>query len=223
MTTGDQDPNTFGQSSNFPTPGEPPSGAYIPQPGYSGPPPGYAPPPPPPGYGPPPGYAPPPPGYQQVPPYGAPGGYYPGTPPVGFGSPGGLWIRFGARMIDGFGVGIVAYLISMAFDGNTRYYVAAIFGGLLTFAYFVLFESQMGRTPGKMLLGLSVHGPGGAPKPTLQQSATRNLFLLLNLIPCLGGILSFAAWIYIAVTIENSPTKQGKHDEMAGGTQVVKP
>lgn len=224
MTTGDQDPNTFGQPSNFPTPGEPPSGAYTPAPGYSAPPPGYAPPPPQPGFGPPPGYAPPPPppGYQPVPPYGAPGGYYPGTPPVGFGNPGGLWIRFGARMIDGFGVGIVAYLISMAFDGNTRYYVAAIFGGLLTFAYFVLFESQMGRTPGKMLLGLSVRGPGGAPKPTLQQSATRNLFLLLNLIPCLGGILSFAAWIYLAVTIENSPTKQGKHDEMAGGTQVVK-
>lgn len=142
--------------------------------------------------------------------------------PVGFGNPGGLWVRFGARFIDGFGVGIVAYLISLAFEGNSRYFVAGVFGGLLTYAYFVLFESQMGRTPGKMLLGLSVHGPGGAPKPTVQQSATRNAFLLLNLIPCLGGILSFAAWIYIAVTIENSPTKQGKHDELAGGTQVVK-
>jgi uncharacterized RDD family membrane protein YckC len=228
MTTGDQDPNASGQPSGFPPPtGEPypppPGSGYPPPPpGYS-PPPGYAPPPPQPGYGPPPGYAPPPAGYTPAPnPYDAPGGYFPGNPPVGFGNPGGLWIRFGARLIDGFGVGIVAYLISMAFDGNTRYYVAAIFGGLLTFAYFVLFESQMGRTPGKMLLGLTVHGPGGAPKPTLQQSATRNLFLLLNLIPCLGGILSFAAWIYIAVTIENSPTKQGKHDEMAGGTQVVK-
>jgi hypothetical protein len=26
----------------------------------------------------------------------------------------------------------------------------------------------------------------------------------------------------IAITINGSPTKQGKHDEMAGGTQVVK-
>jgi uncharacterized RDD family membrane protein YckC len=155
-------------------------------------------------------------------PYGAPGGYFPGTPPVGFGTPGGLWVRFGARLIDAFAVGIVACLLAMLFDSDTRFYVAGIFGGLLTFAYFVVFESQLGRTPGKMLLGLTVHGPGGAPKPTLQQAATRNAFLLLNLIPCLGGILSFAAWIYIAVTIENSPTKQGKHDEMAGGTQVVK-
>ncbi|MEI6254659.1 MAG: RDD family protein, partial [Mycobacteriaceae bacterium] len=172
----------------------------------------------------PPGYAPPPPaGYTPVPnPYGAPGGYFPGTPPVGFGSPGGLWIRLGARLIDAFAVGIVAGLLSMLFDSDTRFYVAGIFGGLLTFAYFALFESQMGRTPGKALLGLRVHGPGGAPKPTVQQAATRNAFLLLNLIPCLGGILSLAAWVYIAVTIENSPTKQGKHDEMAGGTQVVK-
>lgn len=227
MTTGDQDPNAFGQPSGFPPPtGDPyaPPAGYTPPPGYAAPPPpGYAPPPQP-GYGPPPGYAPPPPaGYAPVPdPYGAPGGYYPGSPPVGFGTPGGLWIRLGARLIDGFGIGIVAYLLSLLFDGNTRYFVAGVFGGLLTFAYFMLFESQVGRTPGKMLLGLTVHGPGGAPKPTLQQAATRNAFLLLNLVPCLGGILSFAAWVYIAVTIENSPTKQGKHDEMAGGTQVVK-
>jgi uncharacterized RDD family membrane protein YckC len=155
-------------------------------------------------------------------PYGVPGGYYPGNPPVGFGTPGGLWVRLGARLIDGFGVGIVAYLLSLLFEGNSRYFAAGVFGGLLTFAYFAIFESQMGRTPGKALLGLRVHGPGGAAKPTIQQAATRNAFLLLNLLPCLGGILSFAAWVYIAVTIENSPTKQGKHDEMAGGTQVVK-
>jgi hypothetical protein len=30
------------------------------------------------------------------------------------------------------------------------------------------------------------------------------------------------AIIVIAVTINSSPTKQGKHDELAGGTQVVK-
>jgi uncharacterized RDD family membrane protein YckC len=226
MTTGDPDPNAFGQPSGFPPAGEPytpPQGSgYAPPPGYAAPPPGYAPPPPP-GYGPPPGYPPPPLGYAPVPnPYGAPGGYYPGNPPVGFGTPGGLWVRLGARLIDGFGVGIVAYLISLLFEGNSRYFAAGVFGGLLTFAYFALFESQMGRTPGKALLGLRVHGPGGVPKPTIQQAATRNAFLLLNLLPCLGGILSFAAWVYIAVTIENSPTKQGKHDEMAGGTQVVK-
>jgi hypothetical protein len=28
--------------------------------------------------------------------------------------------------------------------------------------------------------------------------------------------------IVIAVTVNSSPTKQGKHDQFAGGTQVVK-
>ena len=90
-----------------------------------------------------------------------------------------------------------------------------------------MFSSSVAGAGGDLLGGMTgtgsgAGGPGGAAKPTLQQAATRNAFLLLNLLPCLGGILSFAAWVYIAVTIENSPTKQGKHDEMAGGTQVVK-
>jgi hypothetical protein len=41
-------------------------------------------------------------------------------------------------------------------------------------------------------------------------------------IPIIGGFLSLAAWIIIAVTINSSPSKQGKHDELAGGTQVLK-
>jgi hypothetical protein len=59
-------------------------------------------------------------------------------------------------------------------------------------------------------------------KPTLQQSAIRNSFTLLAIIPYIGGLLGVIAYIVIAVTINNSPTKQGKHDELAGGTQVVK-
>ncbi|MDT5180982.1 MAG: hypothetical protein QOJ95_5180, partial [Mycobacterium sp.] len=90
------------------------------------------------------------------------------------------------------------------------------------FVYFVAFEVTKGWTPGKKLLGLSVRGPGGAPKPDLQQSAVRNVFTLLPVVPFIGGLLGVIAIIVIAVTISGSPTKQGKHDELAGGTQVVK-
>jgi hypothetical protein len=41
-------------------------------------------------------------------------------------------------------------------------------------------------------------------------------------IPYLGPLLAFIAYVVIAATISGSPTKQGKHDELAGGTQVVK-
>jgi uncharacterized RDD family membrane protein YckC len=37
-----------------------------------------------------------------------------------------------------------------------------------------------------------------------------------------GGVLYLVAVIAIAVTINFSPSKQGIHDRLAGGTQVVK-
>jgi len=63
--------------------------------------------------------------------------------------------------------------------------------------------------------------PRGA-KPDVQQAAIRNVWTLLNIVPFIGGLLTLIAVIVIAVTINSSPTKQGKHDELAGGTQVVK-
>lgn len=225
MTTGDQDPNAYGQPSGFPPP--PPANPYGEQvpPGYP-PAPGY--PPPPVGGYPPPaapfpqmggGYPPPP------NPYAPTGGYHPGYPQVGYGyasNPGGLGIRFGARIIDGLLVGIVSGVLAALFGSSDNIMVTGLFTGLLMFVYFVAMEVTQGRTVGKMLLGMHVRGPGGAPKPDFKQSAIRNAFTLLPIIPYVGGLLGVIAIIVIAVTISNSPTKQGKHDEMAGGTQVVK-
>jgi uncharacterized RDD family membrane protein YckC len=150
--------------------------------------------------------------------YGEPGGY----PPPGGQEPGGLLLRFIARFIDGIIVNIVAFAIALAIGSVTNYWVTGLFSGLLMFLYFLAFESTQGWTPGKKLLGLSVRGPGGAPKPDVQQAAIRNVWTLLNIIPFIGGLLTLIAVIVIAVTINGSPTKQGKHDELAGGTQVVK-
>ena len=208
------DPNAYGQPSGFPPPPppNPMGGAYPP------------PPPTPMGTGyPPPGYPPPPAGYLPPPnPYGAPGGYPSGPPAAWGGHPGGLGARWGARLIDGLLLGVVALLLSFFFDDSSRILVTGLFTGLLTFAYFVAMEVTQGRTLGKMALGLSVRGPGGAPKPDLKQSAIRNAFTLLPIVPFIGGLLGVIAIVLIAVTINSSPTKQGKHDELAGGTQVIK-
>ncbi|OBF34862.1 hypothetical protein A5724_15880 [Mycobacterium sp. ACS1612] len=150
--------------------------------------------------------------------YGEPGGY---SRPVGQ-EPGGLVPRFVARFVDGIIVNVVAIVIAIAIGSLNNYWVTGLFSGLLMFLYFLVFESSQGWTPGKKLLGLSVHGPGGAPKPDLQQAAIRNVWTLLNIVPFIGGLLTLIAVIVIAVTINGSPTKQGKHDELAGGTQVVK-
>jgi uncharacterized RDD family membrane protein YckC len=150
--------------------------------------------------------------------YGEAGAY---PPPTG-GEPGGLLVRFVARIIDGIIVGIVSYALIFLTDTLSNIMITGLFTGLMTFIYFLAFEVTQGWTPGKKLLGLRVRGGGGAPKPTAQQSAIRNSWTLLPIIPFLGGLLGFIAIIVIAVTINGSPTKQGKHDELAGGTQVIK-
>jgi uncharacterized RDD family membrane protein YckC len=157
--------------------------------------------------------------YQPLPgQYGEPGGY---PPPRGQ-EPAGLGVRFAARLIDGIIVNVVALILAFAIGSLSSYWVTGLFSGLLMFLYFLAFESTQGWTPGKKLLGLSVRGPGGAPKPDVQQSAIRNVWTLLPIIPIIGGFLMVIAIVVIAVTINGSPTKQGKHDELAGDTQVVK-
>jgi uncharacterized RDD family membrane protein YckC len=157
--------------------------------------------------------------YQSQPgPYGEPSGY----PPPRSQEPGGLGLRVGARLIDGIIVHIVWAVLVIVTDTLSSFWVTGLFSGLLMFLYFLGFETTQGWTPGKKVLGLRVHGPGGSPKPDFQQSAIRNVWTLFNIVPFIGGLLTVIAVIVIAVTIHGSPTKQGKHDELAGGTQVVK-
>jgi uncharacterized RDD family membrane protein YckC len=136
--------------------------------------------------------------------------------------PGGLAERFFARLIDGIAVNIVVFVLSLFFFRDYWFLVTGLFSGVLMFGYFVLLEVTQGASFGKRLLGLSVLGPGGRPRPDFSQSAIRNSFTLLAGVPYLGPLLAFAAYVVIAVTINASPCKQGKHDELAGGTQVVK-
>ncbi|MFC9358200.1 RDD family protein [Rhodococcus sp. NPDC057014] len=193
MTTGGYDPNDKPEGGD--------QGGYPPR---------GNPPPPPGGY-------PPPPGFNDQAAYG-PGGRL----PDGI-EPGGLGLRFAARLIDGIIIGIVVILIALLVGGVNDVFIPGILSGILVFIYFVAFEVTMGATPAKKMLGLSVTAPGGSGYPTFQQSAIRNGFTLLAIIPFfIGTILLVVAEIVIAVTINSSPTKQGKHDEFAGGTQVVK-
>jgi uncharacterized RDD family membrane protein YckC len=137
--------------------------------------------------------------------------------------PGGLGLRFLARLIDGLVVNIVAFFLSQfLFDRDSLFLATSLFSGVLMFSYFVVSEITYGSSAGKKMLGLAVHGPGGAPKPDAKQSAIRNAFTLLAVVPYVGGLLALVAYIVIAATISSSPTKQGKHDQLAGGTQVVK-
>lgn len=196
--------------------------------GYPG---GQAPPPGAPGGPPPGGYAP------------APGAGY--GPVSGAGQPADLLMRFLARLIDGIIIGVVYGILSaivlvsaiglngsgMGFGMGGSYAYSAlngVIGGILYLGYFALLESRNGQTLGKMLLKLRTEGPDGNP-PSLEMALKRNFWVALGalaVIPFIGGLIGslaeLAIVIVIAVTISNSPTKQGWHDGIAGGTRVVK-
>ncbi len=214
---------------------------------------GTTPPPPPPGQGsygttPPP---PPPPGGQPGSQPGAmpPPSYQGGAGTGGVGQPADLWLRFGARLIDFVllmivnfvvvGIVVVGMLIGTSggslsgfgVNNGTSWAasaVSSILTTLITLAYFTFLESSRGQTVGKMLLKLETRGPDGG-RPSVEQALKRNAFTaigILGIIPVLGFIaplLSLAAVIMIAVTINNNPTtRRGWHDDFAGGTTVVR-
>lgn len=171
----------------------------------------------------------------------------PVRPAAGVGQPADLTSRFLARLIDYVLLFVVNMLVVSAVVLNTvmgygpglptigtmQTYLAGVVSTVISVAillgYFTVMEATTGKTVGKMLIRLETRGPGGG-KPTWGQALRRNLFTavwLVGVVPVVGGLLSWlgslVAVIMIAVTISNNPaTRQGWHDEFAGGTSVVR-
>jgi uncharacterized RDD family membrane protein YckC len=168
-------------------------------------------------------------------------------PVPGVGQPADLSSRFLARLIDYVLLFVVDVVIGsvvvlgaiMGYGpgdfvvGTTQTYLAGVVSTVISVAiylgYFTAMETFTGQTVGKMLLRLETRGPDGG-RPTWEQALRRNLFTaiwILGLVPGVGGLLawlgSLVAVITIAVTISNNPaTRQGWHDDFAGGTRVIR-
>lgn len=131
--------------------------------------------------------------------------------------PGGLVPRIGARLIDA----IVLAVVGGALGAFMEFSIVWLgLQAVLVFGYFVVLDVTAGTTLGKRLLGLRVTGPSGGP-PTVGQAAAREAFVLLGAVPYAGPVLALVAWVAILVTVNSSPTGQGVHDGLAGGTRVV--
>ncbi|MEN8041803.1 MAG: RDD family protein [Actinomycetota bacterium] len=109
------------------------------------------------------------------------------------------------NMFGGFGIG--EFFISLV-------WIAIVIG------YFAYLESSRGQTVGKMVMKLKVQGSDGQ-NPTFETAVKRNAFNAVGIIPVIGTLASLAAVLYIAYTINESPSNTGWHDEFAGGTQVI--
>jgi uncharacterized RDD family membrane protein YckC len=146
--------------------------------------------------------------------------------------------RFLARLIDGIIMSFVMFavivpIIFVAILGTSGGFGA--FGGFgltsimtsivfvaIYIGYYAFLESSRGQTLGKMVMKLKTVGPDGK-NPSFEMAAKRSAFYALGIIPTMiGFVAQFAAFLYIAYTIYESPTHTGWHDEFAGGTKVVK-
>jgi uncharacterized RDD family membrane protein YckC len=157
--------------------------------------------------------------------------------------PAELLDRFLARLIDFVGLIVVNVIINsvivaamitsggasgFGYGGSIGAYsiVTSIITTILYFGYFTLMESSQGKTVGKMVMKLHVESASGG-KPTLEQAAKRNIWLLypiLGILPFLGIIGSIAALvaiIMIAVQINNDPEHRPWTDKF-GDTRVIK-
>ncbi len=125
-------------------------------------------------------------------------------------------------LIDGIIVGIVSLVLFLVTDTLSNYWVTGLFTGLLTFVYFVAFETARDGRPARSCSACACTAPAArrSRRRSSPRSATRGR--CCRSFRSSAACSAFIAIIVIAVTINSSPTKQGKHDELAGGTQVVK-
>ena len=87
--------------------------------------------------------------------------------------------------------GFLALITSLVGDIRPEWFAAlllSIGGTVVTGAYFVLFWSAAGQTPGMRLMRLTVHGPGGS-SPSFFRSIVRFVGLLLSIVPLFAGFL----------------------------------
>ncbi len=132
--------------------------------------------------------------------------------------PAELPLRIGARAIDVLIVAALQFGLGKAIGFGFDWLVL---GALSILAYFVAFDVLAGATPGKLALGLRVIGPDGG-KPSWKGALIREAFTVVGAVPFVGPIAALACWVIIIATIQKSPLRQGKHDELAGGTRVVR-
>ncbi len=120
----------------------------------------------------------------------------------------GIFKRFFAELIDLIIIGIICYVLFIwgqpEDEGNLKYFVGSfLLSNLIGFAYFILFESSLGSTPGKMSLQIAVTDKAGGQISLIQA-------IIRLLIKPSGVPLEFIAGVTIIAS------KQGEESPLWG-------
>lgn len=129
-------------------------------------------------------------------------------------------LRLGMMLLDSLAAGVLGAVGgSLFFFSDT---LAAIAIPLIGLAYFIGLESYTGATPVKHLFGYEVRDATTGDKLELMQSAKRNWWRVVSLIPVIGSIVAFIGMIVIGGSINPSNGNVGVHDRWAGAEVVRK-
>nr|WP_139164547.1 RDD family protein [Dendrosporobacter quercicolus]NSL50042.1 RDD family protein [Dendrosporobacter quercicolus DSM 1736]SDN31061.1 Uncharacterized membrane protein YckC, RDD family [Dendrosporobacter quercicolus] len=136
----------------------------------------------------------------------------------GLGRAAGIGSRCAAILIDGLVFLPVAYLTAAILgnswsDGFALEGLSLYLTMLLSFAYYVYFESAIGATIGKMMIGLKVVKTDGSPCD-VRSSAIRTICRLIDGLPF--------AYLLGAVMVWLSPVNQRLGDRLAGTVVIRK-
>jgi uncharacterized RDD family membrane protein YckC len=164
----------------------------------------------------------------------------------------GAWIRLLALIIDGllmFAVTYVLFLIlsglllmsyphaaeSLLADMDSTTWQAGLLiyvvGGVLTLAWFGGWQTGVGATPAMLLLKLRVRDRSGQDNPSPRAAVLRNSPWVLasfgnvtgnESVDVMLGVVSFAVFAAIGLSITSNAQYRGFHDRLAG-TYVVRP
>lgn len=165
-------------------------------------------------------------------PFGHPSPYTASVPaPQGYGMTGavpGAYVdrpsalkRLGMLIIDGLAFSLVASVVLVGMD--TEAALGAMLYALLGAAWFVGFEVLTGASPAKHLFGYEVRDRETGDKLTWEQSAKRQWWRIVNIVPGIGWLISFIGAIAIGSSINPSNQFIGSHDRWAGAEVVRKP
>lgn len=129
-------------------------------------------------------------------------------------------LRLGMVIVDWIVAGIVFGMILGVLFGDSAGGVLLM--GLASAAWFLGFEVLTGGSPAKHMFGYEVRDATTGQRLTWEQSAKRQWWRLVTIVPGLGTLISFIGMIAIGISIDAKEERRGSHDRWAGAEVVRK-
>lgn len=120
--------------------------------------------------------------------------------------------RAAARLVDTLLIAGVAVPAGLVTSFGPVWFTGTFFGSMCWF----IGGDVTGATPGKRLLGVRVVDARTGARPSIRQSARREVLVAAGAIPFIGPLVAAVGWVTVAATAHRHGHGRGWHDRFAG-------